>query len=343
MPHTNRKKKTTAGSTTTPANKPTIIHTKRKEVEDDSGWTHIVDTPRTRSATLKSKTNPVLHAGDFEVNGVSYVNRTLEELRTDHEFWKKGWEESEACKELKAILEIGGGKEGTSRRKVDNVVVLGLGSLQSSRREGRKTSSTQLAALQTITLTLSPNLPVVAQDPQFTDLDKEFLSTFGYKTVDDPDAFKEIKEGTLVYAIHCYAKVYKAVTEQTRPAILIGTNVGNFGKFDTSETIEDVAKCLEELVEGCEVLDFPQLRHDFSDTKIYWRWNGQVVDLKSVDVIDEVVIEPAAESKLGYSSEPLAESTTEPFSNTVTAHTEEPTKEQAPGAMAEIIPKPTES
>lgn len=38
-----------------------------------------------------------------------------------------------------------------------------------------------------------------------------------------------------------------------------------------SDTIEDVAKSLEGLVEGCEVLDFPQMRHDFSDTKIYWR------------------------------------------------------------------------
>jgi hypothetical protein len=37
------------------------------------------------------------------------------------------------------------------------------------------------------------------------------------------------------------------------------------------ETTETVKKSLEEMVEGCEVLDFPQVRHDFSDTKIYWR------------------------------------------------------------------------
>lgn len=24
-------------------------------------------------------------------------------------------------------------------------------------------------------------------------------------------------------------------------------------------------------MKGCQVLDFPQVRHDFSDTKIYWR------------------------------------------------------------------------
>ena len=34
---------------------------------------------------------------------------------------------------------------------------------------------------------------------------------------------------------------------------------------------EATAKSLEGMIEGCEVVDFPQVRHDFSDTKIYWR------------------------------------------------------------------------
>jgi len=25
------------------------------------------------------------------------------------------------------------------------------------------------------------------------------------------------------------------------------------------------------MVAGCEAVDFPQVRHDFSDTKMYWR------------------------------------------------------------------------
>jgi hypothetical protein len=38
-----------------------------------------------------------------------------------------------------------------------------------------------------------------------------------------------------------------------------------------SETTETIAKSLEDMVRDCESLDFPQVRHDFSDTKIYWR------------------------------------------------------------------------
>ena len=53
-----------------------------------------------------------------------------------------------------------------------------------------------------------------------------------YKIKEDPEAFAEVGEGSLVYAIHCYAQVYKSIAERPRPAILIGTDVGNFARFD---------------------------------------------------------------------------------------------------------------
>jgi hypothetical protein len=43
-----------------------------------------------------------------------------------------------------------------------------------------------------------------------------------------------------------------------------------------SEDAEATAKSLEGMVEGCEVMDFPQVRHDFSDTKIYWRKGAEL-------------------------------------------------------------------
>jgi hypothetical protein len=38
-----------------------------------------------------------------------------------------------------------------------------------------------------------------------------------------------------------------------------------------SEITNTVTGALERMVEDWDALDFPQLRHDFSDTKIYWR------------------------------------------------------------------------
>src|SRR4051812_26250991 len=40
---------------------------------------------------------------------------------------------------------------------------------------------------------------------------------------------------------------------------------------DRSEKAEEISRALREMVEGCEEIEFPQVRHDFSDTKIYWR------------------------------------------------------------------------
>ena len=72
----------------------------------------------------------------------------------------------------------------------------------------------------------------IFQDPQFTDTDKEFLTSLGYTVLNDPQAFEYITESSLVYAIHCYAPVYKSISERPRPAVLIGTDVDNFGKFN---------------------------------------------------------------------------------------------------------------
>ncbi|CZR63137.1 uncharacterized protein PAC_13034 [Phialocephala subalpina] len=245
-----------------------LVHTKRRQVEDTDGWTHIIDTPKTKKATPKT---PAFHGGDFEIGGVSYVNRTLEEIKDEFEHFKRAWEERPACHDLKSKLQ--------DLNNIENIIILGLGSLQTSRREGRRTSATQLAALQTILEILREadgttaagdrkDLPVVLQDPQYTEIDKAFLSSLGYKVVDDPEAFKEVTEGSLVYAIHCYGPVYKSISEGPRPRVFIGTDIENFGRLGTDEELKVQ---LDEMVKDCQILDFPQVRHDFSDTKIYWR------------------------------------------------------------------------
>ncbi|PMD14308.1 hypothetical protein NA56DRAFT_711127 [Hyaloscypha hepaticicola] len=257
-------------STTTNYKKPTVIHTKRREIVDDEGWTHVIDAPNRKAKAETLKATPLLHGGDFIVNGVSYITRTLEAVKQEFEHWKKQWKACPACVELKSLL-VEGAEKG-ERRKIRDVVFLGMGSLQNSRREGRRASATQLAALQMIIDVLdTKGMEVVLQDPQFTELDKEFLGGMGYRVVDDPDAFRSITEDSLVYAIHCYVNVYKAISEGPKPALLIGTDIENFGRFGSKETTEAAKKSLEEMVEGCEVLEFPQVRHDFSDTKIYWR------------------------------------------------------------------------
>lgn len=79
------------------------------------------------------------------------ADMTLEEMVKEHERYKQQWETSDACAKLKNILSE---KENEGRQTVENVVCLGLGSLQALAMGWRRSSHTQLAALMTIRETL---------------------------------------------------------------------------------------------------------------------------------------------------------------------------------------------
>jgi hypothetical protein len=144
MPHTNRKKKNVDSQ------KKVIVHTKRKEVLDEEGWTHVIDKPQPKAIPSiqkperKGNANLWSIAADFRIGDAYYVDRTLEEYEVDFDRARKTWGKSEACRQLKVLLE---GKTG-EEREIGNVVVLGLGSLQNARGEGRKASWLQLVALR---------------------------------------------------------------------------------------------------------------------------------------------------------------------------------------------------
>jgi hypothetical protein len=138
MPHTRSKKK--KASSPAQEGKKIVVHTKRQQVLDDEGWTHVLDTPR-KARVVSEK----WHMGDFQIAGVGYVNKTLADLKDDWAFYHKAWDGSAADAELKTRLE-----EGEGKVRVRDVVVLGLGSFQSARREGRRATWTQFAALRTL-------------------------------------------------------------------------------------------------------------------------------------------------------------------------------------------------
>lgn len=82
--------------------------------------------------------------GDFLQNGAAYINRSVEEMKGDLEYYTKQYVEEGKVRELAERMRIDFGIEG----KVENVVCLGLGSLQNARREARRGSWVQLVALR---------------------------------------------------------------------------------------------------------------------------------------------------------------------------------------------------
>lgn len=141
MPHTNRKKKSSNRKTRADPRKK-FSHSKREYIYSEDGWTHVADK-RSKSMMSKGKSHSVLEN--------PLADMTLEEMVKEHERYKQQWETSDACAELKNILSDAK-KEG--RCTVENVICLGLGSLQALVMEWRRSSHTQLAALMTIKETL---------------------------------------------------------------------------------------------------------------------------------------------------------------------------------------------
>ncbi|TQS39455.1 hypothetical protein Golomagni_00019 [Golovinomyces magnicellulatus] len=245
---------------------------KRREVLDTEGWTHVVNkSGKTLQAQKISAAGSPMHIGDFEINGIAYLNRTLEDVKKEFYFWQKQWEGSSSCAELKKKLR--NLKETCKTCEINDFVVLGIGSLLSARREARRCSATQLAAVLTIFQVIDKAVPVAVQDPQYLELDEEFISSLGWTVVRDPKAFGLIGENSLVFAIHCYWEIYHSIIKASKPSVLIGTKMNNFEKLDTtsSEELSNKMEIINRIVEDYQEIDFPQLRHDFSDTVIYWR------------------------------------------------------------------------
>lgn len=274
MPHTNSRT-----STATKRKQAKPIHTKRIIIEDDEGWAHVVGgkTYKTR-ATQSLKTEK----GDFSIGQYQYMNKTMEELKKEYDSARKNWEKSSACGELKRLLK---GEE--SIKSADNVVVFGLGTFQAVEAQHSRTSMTQLAALQTILESLHSEIPVVQQDPAFTDLDKEFLSTFKHTVAPDLAGYKSVTERSLVYAIHCYPDVYDGIRKMATPAMLIGNNLK--GEEPTAFNNLENFKELPKLYEGLEVaFTMPQFGNSFSSSVMFTRKDEDEETTKEQEKAEEV-------------------------------------------------------
>jgi hypothetical protein len=69
---------------------------------------------------------------------------------------------------------------------------------------------------------------------------------------------------------------------------------------------------MAEMIDGCDHIDFPQIRHDFSDTKIYWRKVHQVVTQAEVIVSENTDHLTTSDTPLDTQSEPTDPKSLEP-------------------------------
>lgn len=223
MPHTNRKKRANGEVSFQP--KPKFVQTRRQEIEDDEGWTHVVDAKKTlKTPEVKELGITKPWEGDFVSGETAVTMMDLGEVEAEHRRYRDQWEASEACTKLKEILSA-----GKDVLTISNVICLGLGTLQDWKHPSRRTSHIQLAALNTIITILGiESVPRFAQEPHFTELDKQFMKSAGYETVEDPEAFAKVNVNSLVFAVHCYPALYQSISRQGQPALLIGNDLNEY-------------------------------------------------------------------------------------------------------------------
>jgi hypothetical protein len=72
---------------------------------------------------------------------------------------------------------------------------------------------------------------IIAQDPEFTSLDEDFLETLGIEVVEHPEAFTHIYETTFLYSFVEYQHVAVEIFKRPTPAAMVMADV-EYEAFD---------------------------------------------------------------------------------------------------------------
>uniref|UniRef100_A0A093UMW5 Macrolide export ATP-binding/permease protein MacB n=1 Tax=Talaromyces marneffei PM1 TaxID=1077442 RepID=A0A093UMW5_TALMA len=205
-----------------------FVHSRRIEVTDEDGWTHVSNThtlPSASRSTRRTMTDGAADDDDILAdNNKSTTTRqllapseppaklTLTELRKQFNTHLETWESSPTWHQLKDALS----KDilpSQSAHAIENVVCIGLGSpsgfVQGGWVDRRSVAMYQLAALTTMidcikqyhatsTQKDSTEMKIIAQDPVFNTLDIQILSSLGIAAVDSPEGFNAVSEKTFL-------------------------------------------------------------------------------------------------------------------------------------------------
>ena len=81
----------------------------------------------------------------------------------------------------------------------------------------------------------SNTLDCFAQDPIYTEVDKQALQKVGIITLDDPHAFLQVENHSVVVSVIPDNPLRRIITDITRPSILLWNKVSQNEEEDTSE------------------------------------------------------------------------------------------------------------
>ncbi|KAL9596145.1 MAG: hypothetical protein Q9219_006006, partial [cf. Caloplaca sp. 3 TL-2023] len=205
---------------------------KRREITDADGWTHISRSNTHRPTYLSNASSSSQKVFPAEIPS----GQTLVDLETSYTHYRQQWLSSSYCQTLLDFFQNNlpaSFHSGSQKGTIDRCVVLGLGSLSN----GRRSSWWELVFLETVLHFLStPNaadskppgsgFQVYVQDPIFNHMDATFLQSLGYTVLPDPESFDHITSSTFLFAPHLEVEVYVRALDKAKPALCIGTDIG---------------------------------------------------------------------------------------------------------------------
>jgi hypothetical protein len=158
----------------------------------------------------------------------SKPNQTLTDVTETFGKLRQDWRKSEVCESLEAEF----AKVTTLSVPINKIVCFGLGSLQRWDDEDDSLVAPrymQHAAIETMAEIVrdkgSGNIQYYAQDPAYTDIDKEFLKSIGITPLDDPKGFLEVDENTLVFSVSPNVPVRQIIADVQWPAAMLWNTV----------------------------------------------------------------------------------------------------------------------
>jgi hypothetical protein len=163
---------------------------------------------------------------------LNIIIRSQEDTKAGYQPSRKAWLSSQTFLSLKTNVD-----SITFPVKVTKIVCFGLGSLARSR------ANTQHAAVESLISYFKGktghDVRCYAQDPAYSDIDKEFLKkTTGIDVIEDPKAFLEVNENTFVISVSPDVPVRQIVSDLQRPAAMLWNTVGSMeGEIQSWEEI----------------------------------------------------------------------------------------------------------
>jgi hypothetical protein len=116
-----------------------------------------------------------------------------------------------------------------SHSSIDNIVCFGLGPLCGIDGHETTRSLTQRAAAMTMAEELSrlrsSSISCYAQDPAYTDIDKQVLRSIGIMPINDPKGFLRVDRNTFVFSVSPNVPVKQIVSDSQWPQAMLWDTV----------------------------------------------------------------------------------------------------------------------